>query len=301
MSKKSDGMLNVLSCGAGVQSSTLYLMSLYGDIEPFDHVVFADTGWEPTGVYEHLEKLKAEGRRVGGTEITTVSIGNIREDHLDPRAGLLIKNPVKHPEYAGRQRTFIPFYVVNAPTEKNPSGKGKTFRTCTKTYKIEPVEQHLRSVLGLRRGSPWPKHQVIRQSMGITTDEEIRKKVSRRAAIVLEYPLIDRFKMSRDDCHSWLSEHGWEAPRSACIGCPFHRNDEWRRMRAEDPEAWQDAIEFDETFRARQQAGLTPITGIPYLHDSRVPLSQADIDEDGDELSLFGTVFGAECEGLCGT
>ena len=72
-------------------------------------------------------------------------------------------------------------------------------------------------------------------------------------------------------------------------------------MRENDPEAWRDAIEFDEGFRARQQAGLTPLTGTPYIHDSRVPLAEADIDDDDDQVSLFGTVFGAECEGLCGT
>lgn len=292
-------MMRILSCGAGVQSSTLYLMSLYGDIAAFDHVIFADTGWEPTGVYEHLERLKAEARRVRGTPITTVSIGDIRADHLDPRDDLLIKNPVKYPEYRGKQRTFIPFYVVNPPSAKNR--KGKTFRTCTKTYKIEPVEKHIRSILGLKRGAPWPKRPVIAQSMGISTDEEIRKKASRRPAIILEYPLIDQLAMSRDDCHRWLARHGWEAPRSACIGCPFHRNDEWRRMRAEDPEAWRDAIEFDEQFRARQQAGLTPLAGVPYIHDSRVPLAEADIDDVDEAPSLFGTVFGAECEGLCGT
>jgi hypothetical protein len=292
--------LNVLSLGAGVQSTTVLLMSLHGELDPFDHVIFADTGWEPEGVYEHLELLHAECDRMGGPKITVVSAGNIRDDHLNPRDGLLIKNPRKHPEYAGRQRTFIPFYVVNDPTAKNPTGNGKTFRTCTKTYKIEPVEQHLRGVLGLRRGQPWPKHQVIRQSMGISLDEEIRMKESRRAAIVLEYPLIER-RMTRTDCHVWLEAHGWTAPRSACIGCPFHRNDEWRRMRDTDPAAWRDAIEFDEQFRARQQAGLTPLTGTPYIHDQRVPLAEADIDDDDDQLSLFGTVFGAECEGLCGT
>ena len=53
-----DSVINILSLGAGVQSSTLLLMSLYGEIPPLDYVIFADTGWEPTAVYKHLEKLK---------------------------------------------------------------------------------------------------------------------------------------------------------------------------------------------------------------------------------------------------
>lgn len=293
-------MIRILSLGAGVQSSTVLLMSLTGDLEPYDHVIFADTGWEPAGVYEHLDALQAECRRVGAPAIRVVTAGNIRDDHLAPREGLLIRNPVKHPEYGGKARTFIPFYVQNEPTAGNATGKGRTFRTCTKTYKIEPVEQEVRSILGLRRKQPWPKTPVVAQTMGISWDEVGRMRDSRRAAIVLEYPLVDR-RITRDDCHAWLVDHEWTAPRSACIGCPFHRNDEWRRLRDEAPDEWVDAVEFDHAFRARQQAGLVPLTGIPYLHDSRVPLDEADLGEDSSQPPLSATVFGDECEGLCGT
>ena len=47
--------LRVLSLGAGVQSTTLALMAAHGDIAPMpDCAIFADTGWEPRAVYEHL-------------------------------------------------------------------------------------------------------------------------------------------------------------------------------------------------------------------------------------------------------
>ena len=45
--------LRILSLGAGVQSTTLLYMMLNGDVEPVDHIIFADTGWEPEPVYEH--------------------------------------------------------------------------------------------------------------------------------------------------------------------------------------------------------------------------------------------------------
>ena len=48
--------ISVLSFGAGVQSTTLLMMSLAGELPPLDAVVFADTGWEPRAVYAHLEK-----------------------------------------------------------------------------------------------------------------------------------------------------------------------------------------------------------------------------------------------------
>jgi 3'-phosphoadenosine 5'-phosphosulfate sulfotransferase (PAPS reductase)/FAD synthetase len=49
----------VLSLGAGVQSTTLLLMMIHGEIPKADAVIFADTGWEPKTVYTHLSKLQA--------------------------------------------------------------------------------------------------------------------------------------------------------------------------------------------------------------------------------------------------
>ncbi|MGB5093359.1 MAG: hypothetical protein WBN97_08640, partial [Parvibaculum sp.] len=41
--------------GAGVQSTTLALMAAHGEIGPMpDCTIFADTGWVPQAVYEHL-------------------------------------------------------------------------------------------------------------------------------------------------------------------------------------------------------------------------------------------------------
>lgn len=50
--------LRVLSLGAGVQSSTLALMSARGDLPRLDYAVFADTGWEPARVYAWLDWLE---------------------------------------------------------------------------------------------------------------------------------------------------------------------------------------------------------------------------------------------------
>ncbi len=48
-------MLRVISLGVGVQSSTLLLMSLKGEILPRpDVAIFSDTQWEPAHVYEYL-------------------------------------------------------------------------------------------------------------------------------------------------------------------------------------------------------------------------------------------------------
>jgi len=56
---KREPTLRILSLGAGVQSSCLALMAQEGltKHKP-DYMIFADTGWEPSFVYEHVEYLK---------------------------------------------------------------------------------------------------------------------------------------------------------------------------------------------------------------------------------------------------
>ena len=52
-------LLNVLNLGAGVQSTTVLLRSIHGELPKIDCAVFSDTGWEPKAVYRHLDWLEA--------------------------------------------------------------------------------------------------------------------------------------------------------------------------------------------------------------------------------------------------
>ena len=70
--------LRALSLGAGVQSTTLALMAAHGEIGPMpDCAIFADTGWEPQAVYDHLAWLMSPN--VLPFPVHIVSDGNIRE------------------------------------------------------------------------------------------------------------------------------------------------------------------------------------------------------------------------------
>lgn len=108
------------------------------------------------------------------------------------------------------------------------------------------------------------------------------------------YPLVMEHRMTRADCLNWMKRHGYPTPpRSACIGCPFHSDHEWREMREARPEEWQDAVEFDAAIR---KAG--GMRGDTYLHRSCKPLPEVDLDtpESAGQLGLWGE----ECEGMCG-
>ena len=48
----------VLSLGVGVQSTTMAIMAAKGDLQAVDCAIFADTGYEPKGIYLYLNYLK---------------------------------------------------------------------------------------------------------------------------------------------------------------------------------------------------------------------------------------------------
>src|SRR5688500_16994503 len=74
----------VLSLGAGVQSSTLYLMAVAGEFgtERPEVAVFADTQWEPRSVYTWLDRLEEIGGAI--VPIKRVTAGSVRDSVLYP-------------------------------------------------------------------------------------------------------------------------------------------------------------------------------------------------------------------------
>ena len=74
-------------------------------------------------------------------------------------------------------------------------------------------------------------------------------KPSAVAYIQNEYPLVD-LRMTRQDCLTWMADRGHpEPPRSACVFCPFHGDDEWLRLRDENPGSFLSAVMFERKFQ----------------------------------------------------
>lgn len=264
----------VLSLGAGVQSTTLLLMMLKGHIPMADHVIFADVGWEPDNVYEHLEYL--EGLMAdAGIPFHKVTAGNIRDDAMG----------------VGRDRfPSMPFFVKNAQDQM-----GMVRRQCTSEYKIAPLLKKQRELAGLIPKQRSKEH-LITTLIGISLDESQRMRDPAFPWIKNEYPLID-FGMTRQDCLDWCEAEGFaKPPRSACIGCPFKSQDEWRLLKAQ-PKEWADAVEFDKGLRTNERL-VERFEGKVYLHRSGVPLDEVDL-RTNDEKGIW-SLFDMECEGMCG-
>lgn len=247
--------MRVISLGAGVQSTTLYLMSCRGDLPRADVAIFADTGWEPRAVYEHLSRLEEHGT----IPIVRVSNGHIRDDAM-----------------SGSMFASIPFYL-----QHKDGTRGILRRQCTNEYKLKPLNKEIR-----RRGATAKNPTEV--WIGISLDEVHRMKPARVKFTEHIWPLID-MRMDRHACRAWLEDHwSWPVPKSACIGCPFRRNPAWRALA---PEEFEDAATFEE----RMQELLTAkLSEVPYLHDSLVPLRDVYLEGD-DQPDLFGNECEGMC------
>jgi hypothetical protein len=99
MTPAAEPALHLLSLGAGVQSTTLALLSAAGDLPHLDGAIFADTGWEPRAVYDHLDRLEQEVLGPAGIPLYRVAKGNLRDDLLNPDKMSMIPAYTLGPEY----------------------------------------------------------------------------------------------------------------------------------------------------------------------------------------------------------
>lgn len=280
--------LHILNLGAGVQSTTLYLMFMRGLIQPqIDAAIFADTQDEPKEVYDHLAWLES----LGGPRIIRTTIGKLSEHLL---SGV---------NSTGQRWISLPAFTANEFSED----EGRLRRQCSKEYKIIPILQAIRrDVLGLAPGKRVPKGIVVHQYLGISLDESgraTRIRLAPRAKYLrVHFPLIELL-MARQHCIERLEEFGvpHKVPKSACVYCPFHDDPEWARQKREDPVSFAESVAVDEALRStavttnRKRKNTQPM----YLHRSMQPLVQIQFD-DAPRAKQSWIGFSRECMGVCG-
>ena len=180
-------MLRVISLGAGVQSTAMALMAAHGEIEPTpDAAIFADTGAEPKGVYEHLKWLRSWS--VLPFPIWVVSAGNLKDQILAASEG------------KGRMDARPPFFTAKG---------GMLNRQCTHDFKVTPIIKKVRELLGIEKGKRGPRTPVAEQWIGISLDEASRMKPSRHSFIVQNRwpPSIEK----AHDVHGGTASSGWRS------------------------------------------------------------------------------------------
>lgn len=267
-----------LSLGAGVQSSALLVLSNLGlrHCPQAAAAIFADTGFEPPWVYQHLEILKKWSK----IPIHVVQNGNLHKDILNAT-------------FRGKRQRFvaIPAYTSDSVGKESPLR-----RQCTREYKVDAIEKKLKELIGVAKGG---RVKIkVGALIGMSVDEVGRVRPNPKKWIENLYPLVDN-GITREGCKNLLREVGLPIPgKSACIGCPYHDDAYWHDLKSNHPQEWRQAVEFDKAIRDMTASGIErPV----FLHRSLVPLAMVELNpkKKVEALGLFDS-FGDECEGLCG-
>lgn len=284
--------VHVLNLGAGVQSTTLYLMFMAKQIRdedtgipvPLDCAIFADTGDEPKAVYEHLKWLQS----LNGVPILVRSKGRLSDDLM------------RAENFTKQRFASIPAYTM-LPGDDD---KGHLRRQCSREYKVDVIERAIRrDVLGLQPRRSIPKSVRLTQHVGISLDEAGRftRMQKNRPLGLMRAPLIEKF-MTREACLMWLEEFGnvpHIVPRSACVFCPFHDDQEWLNIKAV-PEDWNHAVAVDEALRKPGVIVNRNMDAEIFVHRSCQPLTQIDFAPKAKDDRQASIPFWRECLGVCG-
>ena len=127
--------LRVISLGGGVQSTVLALMADAGEFGDMpDVAIFADTGWEPEGVYEIVRWL---GEVLSFPVVTTSNGRSLRED-----------------AHEGVSNTGQAFVTIPVFTLSPLGAQGMQTRQCTSQYKIRPIHHAVKRHLGVDPAKP---------------------------------------------------------------------------------------------------------------------------------------------------
>jgi len=141
---------------------------------------------------------------------------------------------------------------------------GKLSAYCSNEWKQRVVDRYLRQT-----GAPVAAERT--HWIGFTYDERQRIKGEQGRL----YPLVDMM-LTKADIRQIIRAAGWPDPTpSACFMCANLDNAEWRNIRANDPADFEAACVLDEEIREEDR--FRGGSGV-WLHRSRVPLREADLD-----------------------
>ena len=253
--------LHVVSYGGGVQSTALLVLAAQRRIS-FPLFLFANTGDDSenpdTLTYVHEIAMPYASRH-------GIELDELRRRLRDGSHRTLL-------EELRTQDRSIPI-----PARMGAGGFGR--KKCTERFKIAVVRSEVK-----RRGATEDEPATV--AIGISTDEIERAGAGpgpdpKDPTRIRTYPLLD-LGMSRQDCRKTIADAGLPVPpKSACSFCPLHDRESWRRIRRNQPDRWQTAVEVDVLIRDRARRLGRGDIGL--VHPT-LPLS----DVIDDQLALFG-------------
>ena len=236
----------IFNYGGGRQTVAMCLLIAKGVLPKPDRIVMADTGKENQSTWDYLAAY---------TQPLLGSLG-LRVD-IAPHSLATVDL------YSGNGDLLLPVYTID----------GKLPGFCSNDWKKRVCERYLRSK-DITEGTRW---------LGLAHDEPRRwrdQHNKRDGKWTTVCPLVD-LMLNTDACLTIIEKHGWPLPiTSSCIMCPHKRNAQWRHLRDNYPEQFEQACQIDEEIRENDEMG-----GV-WVHHSRVPLRQANIDVDESQSTV---------------
>lgn len=260
--------MNVLSFGAGIDSTAIALMANEGLIsKKLDAVIFANTGYEKRNTYKHIADIK----KILDIPFYTTTKGNIYKD---------ISKGIEE----NTRITSLPFFV------KNENGTiGRLKRQCTSDYKINAVHAKIRELLNVKALSSslnikvWigfnasEPERISRKRQSIKTNWETiavpcyNVELTKTSIKTVEY--VEN-RLFRNDLEQYLTKYDLpNLSKSGCKCCPNMSDLMWLEMKENNEQDFKDAIEFDKMIRK-----IPNIKGECYLHRSCKPLDEVQFN-----------------------
>ena len=271
--------MKILSCGAGMQSSALHLMScenalakirgeppVWPQVPIYDISIFCDLGFEPPWVKKQVEFLANAGHSCGVPLVILDS--PLYTDFM---------------ENFGERRTIsIPWWTI-----KEDGHKSKMPRNCTIDYKVELISKYVRwELLGYKKGQRLREEdkKAHEMHMGFSAEESRRCKESPNPMFVNNFPLVE-MGLTRADNFAYIKDvWGLETKASACSFCPFHKNYFFKFLRENEPEQYAQVVGVDELLRDKNPK--PPMDSDLFISRSRKRLMDLT-DEDCNDAECF--------------
>lgn len=237
--------MKILSCGAGMQSTALALMSAEnikkGIVHPlvpvYDAIVFCDLNCEPMWVYDQVNFIASVCRQYGIPFYILESY--IFEDQAQRiQNGKYIK---------------IPLWTMNR------GKRGKLRRSCTIDYKIEAIQCFVKyELLGYKKYQRMNPADIGAHEMHIGFSSEERSRVfdSQHPMFINKFPLTDMGLERKDNYRYILEEWGLETKASACYICPYHKNHFFAYLRDHCPNEYEEVNDFDRILSEKPDDGM---------------------------------------------
>jgi len=248
-------MINVFNSGGGTQSTAIAALIIQGRLPRPDFVVIADTGRERSATWEYMEQITAPALKKIGIVVHRPTREKYAYNHDD------LWNKTG-------QHMLIPAY-----TNQTIGHIGKLSGFCSRYWKVTVIQNYLRKEYGV-------KVKNTRTWIGFSADElrrALRMMVSEDyKAGRIRLPLINDVPLRRQAAIDLVTkEMGWPMPpRSMCWMCPNQSDFEWRDLRDNFPDEFEQACKLDEDMRSRDPHA--------WLHPQCVPLRVADLAVEPD-------------------